>query len=93
MLCIMRTTISMDDHLALAVRREAAARGVSVSALIARLVDDALKRPAPVPTRPFRLVTVGGEGPRPGIDLDRPRQVEALDDEERYGAIAGRPTT
>lgn len=24
-------------------------------------------------TRPFRLISVGGNGPRPGIDLDRPR--------------------
>ena len=69
------------------VRREAAAQGVSVSAFIARTLDDALKRrkPAP-PPRPFRLITVGGHGPRPDIDLDRPRAIEAADDEARFGS-------
>lgn len=81
----------MEERLTRAVRREAASRGVSVSALIARLVDDALKRPEPPVTRPFRLITVGGDGPRPGIDLDRPRQIEVLDDEGRYSRAAGRP--
>ena len=40
----MRTTISLDNRLARQVRREAAARGVSVSAFIARTLDDALKQ-------------------------------------------------
>lgn len=84
MICIMRTTISMEDRLAEGVRREAAARGLSVSAFIAKTLDDALKRPEPTQARPFRLITVGGEGPRPGVDLDRPRELESRDDEERY---------
>ena len=81
----MRTTISMEDRLALDVRREATARGLSVSAFIAKTLDDALKRPEPTQAKPFRLITVGGEGPRPGVDLDRPRELESRDDEERYG--------
>ena len=80
----MRTTISMEDRLAEGVRREAAARGLSVSAFIAKTLDDALKRPEPTQARPFRLITVGGEGPRPGVDLDRPRELESREDEERY---------
>lgn len=84
MICIMRTTISMEDRLAEGVRREAAARGLSVSAFIAKTLDDALKRPEPTQARPFRLITVGGEGPRPGVDLDRPRELESREDEERY---------
>ncbi len=41
---------------------------------------------------PFRLITVGGRGPQPGLDLDRPREIEVLDDEVRYqGAVLGRP--
>lgn len=83
-MCIMRTTISMEDRLAEEVRREAAARGMSVSAFIARVVDDALKRPEPTDVRPFRLITVGGHGPRPGVDLDHPRELESREDEERY---------
>ena len=82
----MWTTISLEDQLAIQVRREAAARGVSVSAFIATVLDDALKRRAsPEPPRPFRLITVGGEGPRPGIDLDRPRAVDTASDEAHFG--------
>ncbi|MDE0191444.1 MAG: ribbon-helix-helix domain-containing protein [Gammaproteobacteria bacterium] len=81
----MRLTISMDDRLADEVRRAAMARGLSVSAFIARILDDALKRPEPTQAKPFRLITVGGEGPRPGVDLDRPRELESRDDEARYG--------
>lgn len=85
MLCLydlhMRTTISLDDRLAEAVRRRAAESGTSVSAFIARILDDSLKRTEPQPTKPFRLVTVGGEGVRRGVDLDRPRELELADDE------------
>ena len=82
----MRTTISLDDRIATQVRREAAARGVSVSAFIARTLDDALKHRTPAePPKPFRLITVGGSGPRSGIDLDRPRAIDADDDEARFG--------
>lgn len=81
----MRTTISLDDQLARQVRRAAAARGVSVSAFIAKTLDDALKRPAPSGSPPFQLLTVRGVRPRPGVDLDRPRALEAQDDELQRG--------
>ena len=82
----MRTTISLEDRLAMQVRREAAAQGVSVSAFIAKTLDDALKRRTPAePARPFRLIAVGGDGPRPGVDLDRPRAIEVADDETHFG--------
>ena len=84
MLC-MRTTISLDDRIFEAVKRSAAEQGLSVSAFIARVLDDAMKRdPRPQQERPFRLVTVGGGGPYPGIDLDRPRELMVAEDEERY---------
>ena len=73
MLRRMRVTVSLDDADARQdVRREATAQGVrlSVSAVIARIVDDALKRPEPTHVKPFRLITVGGEGLCPRIDLD-----------------------
>ena len=85
MMCVMRLTISMEDRLAEDLRREATARGLSVSAFIARTLDEALKRPEPTVGKPFRLIAVGGEGPRPGVDLDRPRQLETADDEARDG--------
>ena len=85
MLCIMRTTISLDDQLAKQVRRAAEALGLSVSAFIARTLDDALKRRETPEPRPFQLVTVRGVRPRPGVDLDRPRALDAQDDEARFG--------
>jgi hypothetical protein len=83
----MRTTISLDDRIFEAVKRRAAEEGRSVSAFIAAILDDALKRDPRTPEdeRPFRLVTVGGGGPYPGVDLDRPRELMTAEDEERYG--------
>ena len=81
----LRTTISLEDRLAEQVRREAAAKGISVSAFIAATLDKAIERRAPAEAaRPFRLITVGGDGPRPGIDLDRPRTIETADDEAGF---------
>ena len=82
--CIMRTTISLDDRLAKQVRRAAEARGITMSAFIARTLDDALKRREPAEPPPFKLVTVRGVRPRPGIDLDRPRALDTQDDESRF---------
>ena len=84
----MSYTLSLEDRLAAQVRREAAARGVSVSAFIAATLDDAIKRSPPsAAARPFRLITVGGDGPRPGIDLDRPRAIEIADDEAGFRQV------
>ena len=80
----MRTTISLDDRLAATVRRRASEHGLSVSAFIARVLDDFVKRPTPQAVPTFRLVTVNGDGTRPGIDLDRPRSVEAEEDEAGF---------
>jgi len=77
----MRTTISLEDRLADQVRRRAEEEGLSVSAFIARTLDDALKQTAPRTSLPFRLVTVKGDGLHPEIDLDRPRALVAEDDE------------
>lgn len=81
---IMRTTISLDDQLAKQVRRAAEACGVSVSAFIAKTLDDALKRREPSEPPPFRLITVRGVHTRPGVDLDRPRALDSQDDEIQY---------
>jgi len=82
----MRTTISLDDRIFEAVKRRAAAEGRSVSAFIAAVLDDAVKRDLrPDEVRPFRLVTVGDGGTYPGVDLDRPRELMVAEDEERYG--------
>lgn len=85
MIC-MRTTISLDERILEAVKQRAAAEGRSVSAFIARVLDDAIKRGGePKKAGPFRLVTVGSGGVHPGVDLDRPRELLVADDVERYG--------
>ncbi len=81
---IMRTTISLDDQLAKQLRRAATVRGISMSAFISRTLDDALKRREPSEQPPFKLVTVRGVHPRPGVDLDRPRALDAQDDETGF---------
>lgn len=85
MLC-MRTTISIDENVLEAVKRRAAQEGRSVSAYIARVLDEAVKTPDNPPAEPpFRLITAGGGGTFAGIDLDRPRELMVADDERRYG--------
>ena len=82
---LVRTTISLEDRLAEQVRREAATKGVSVNAFIVATLKDAIKRrTVPTEPKPFRLITVGGDGLRSGIDLDRPRAIESADDEARF---------
>ena len=85
MLFTMRTTISLDDRLARRIRREAAEQGLSMSAFIARTLHDALKRGDPSGQLPFRLVTVRGGRPRLGVDLDRPRTLDIIDDQLPFG--------
>lgn len=85
MLC-MRTTISIDEKVLEAVKRRAVQEGRSVSAYIARVLDEAVKtQESSSDEPPFRLITVGGGGPFSGVDLDRPRELMVADDERRYG--------
>ena len=83
--CIMRMTISLDERLGRQVRRRAAAEGLSASAFIAKVLDDALKRRVPSTATPFRLVTVRNARLRPGVDLGSPRSLDAEDDRVRFG--------
>ena len=82
----MRTTISLEDGLGKAARRRAREEGLSLSALVARALRSLLTKGQPqVEGRPFRLVTVRGEGPQPGVDLDRTSTLIVADDEAAYG--------
>ena len=84
MLFIMRTAISHFDRLANQIRRAAAARCISISESIYGTLSNALKRREPSEPEPFRLLTVRSVSSRPGVDLDRPRALEAEDDEARF---------
>lgn len=81
----MRTASTLDDRFAKQVRRETEALGNSVSASIARTLDDVLKRRETPDPPPFVLVTVRGAHARSGVDLDPPGALDARDDEPRYG--------
>ncbi len=86
----MRTTISLDDQLAKQVRRAADAGGLSVSAYISQVLNDAIKHRDPPDAPPFRLVTVRGAHPRPGVDLDSIRaSVAAPPEAGRHAAQKG----
>jgi hypothetical protein len=89
---MVRTTISLDDRLAERVRQRAREQEMSLSAFIAKVLDDALKRgrgEAPPPA--FRLVTVAGPGVFPGVDLDRPRDLLVAEDEATYSSRRSGP--
>lgn len=81
----VRTTIFLDDRLGERARRRARRDGLSLSALVARALDRHLtERLEIAEALPFELVTVGGEGTHPGIDLDRSSMLVVLEDEELF---------
>ena len=81
----MRTTITLDDGLAADLKRRARTEGKSVSAVIAEALRAQLTKPqAPGKTAPFRLVTVKGGGPRPGVDVAKLGTLDEMEDIERW---------
>ena len=81
----MRTTISIDDGLGRAARRRARQEGLSLSALVARALTRLLTDAGPaLRTQPFRLITVRGDGPQAGVDLDRASALLVAEDERAY---------
>ncbi len=81
----MRTTILIDDRLGKVARTRAKKLGVSFSAVVARSLEEHLAKPTTATKPPpFRLLTVGGDGPLPGIDLDRTSELQVAEDEATY---------
>lgn len=71
MIVLMRTTIVMDDNLLRDARQAAARTGRTLSGVIADALREVLSRTArPAKAVPVRLPTVGGNGVRPGVNLD-----------------------
>jgi hypothetical protein len=79
MICIMRTTLRVNDHLLAAAKRRARDRGQTLG----QVVEDALRREFAAPAEVEQVavpVFRGGGGPLPGIDLTSNRAVrEVLD--------------
>lgn len=67
----MRTTINIPDELSARLKRRAAERRTTLTALIEEAVRQSLapRRPAGKPAR-VRLTTFGRDGLLPGVDLD-----------------------
>ncbi len=67
----MRTTIRLDESLLQEAKHLAVCSGRSLTAVIEDALREALARQREAVSRePLVLVTVGGHGLRPGVDLD-----------------------
>lgn len=67
----MRTTITIENTLLADVKERAARAGKTVSGLIREALCAELHRKPLRKAKPFRLVTFGGSGVRPGVNLER----------------------
>jgi hypothetical protein len=75
----MQTTIQLDDALLDQATKLAHEKGCDLSHLIAETLRDRIAPIPPVATQPFhRLATVGGNGVRPGVDLNNSASLLAL---------------
>jgi len=75
----MQTTIQLDEALLDQATKLAQAKGCDLSHLIEETLRDKIAPKPPVVRQPFfRLTTVGGQGVRPGVDLDNSTSLLAL---------------
>jgi plasmid stability protein len=76
----MRTTVTIDDDLLREAKQRAAAEGRTLSDLVSEGLRERLALRDEPRRRPFRLVTSGGRGLQPGVDLsDRAALEDLLD--------------
>ena len=77
----MRTTLNLDDQLLREARLVAQQTGATLTALIEDALRERLARRQPMSASgPARLLTVGGNGPQPGVDLDNSAALRDLMD-------------
>ncbi len=75
----MQTTIQLDEAVLDQATKLAQAKGCDLSGLIEEMLRDKIMLNPPVARQPFlRLTTVGGEGIRPGVDLNNSSALFAL---------------
>ena len=82
----MRTSIILDDELAIQLRAKAQEKGQSLSAFLADAGRAALKAEIQTEEEPFELVTYGEGGVMPGVNLDKISELLAAEDEGKYKA-------
>ena len=78
----MQTTIHLDETLLDQATRLANAKGCDLSHFIEETLRDKIAPKQPAARQPFfRLTTVGGQGIRPGVDLNNSTALLALMDQ------------
>ncbi len=70
MLCCMRTTLNLDDDLLRSAKQRAVADGRTLTRVIEDALRAALHEPSAGAAGPFRMMTFGAGGLRPGVDLN-----------------------
>jgi len=78
----MRTTISIDDALLRQLKEDAARSGRTLGSLIEDAVRAAYGRQSATPCELEPLVTFGGSGLMPGVDITDMRSLRDLMDED-----------
>ncbi len=80
----MRTTLTIEDHLAETLRKIAFESGRSFKEVVNETLRTGLTRRTDLPkARPYELIPVSMGGVCPGVDLDRTLQLaEKLEDQE-----------
>jgi hypothetical protein len=87
----MRTTISVDDTLLAQAKERAARAGKTLSGLIRDALHAELHRQQPHSPKRFRLITFGGGGVQPGVNLERLGDLLDEEDNLRVSRQLGRP--
>lgn len=67
----MRTTVTIEEALLAQAKERAARSGKTLSAVVEDALRAELHRKPPRSLKPFRLITCGGSGVQPGVNLER----------------------
>ena len=87
----MQTTIQLDDALLAQATKLASEKGCDLSHLIEETLRDKIAPKPSVAPQPFRrLTTAGGEGVRPGVDLNNSAALLALMEKPEWGFLLER---
>lgn len=76
----MRTTLNLDEQLLAAAKRRALEQRLSLSRVVEEALRESLAKPK-AGGEPVSLVTAGGPGLRPGVDLDDARSLQEIMDD------------